>query len=523
MTRLGVALGPHGAPHVHRHDVARPHSLLVARGDAVGPGERRGVGVLVPREPAGKALALVLQVGVEEVDRRRAVAHNPPSMSHTPVRISSPGEDLARVSLWHVKPDELNEKIAQVRARPDDSSLLEANFVVDGWFVDLPDIAHARSPVRLCDEDGETDLVRVPREVLGDVRVDEHVRLFGRLCVEVSGGERACLLEVHTVVRGGRYANATAQRLYQQLCELRHDPVPFPSERPLRIALVAPAHGVADEDFRKALAPVKDRVQLDVHYVSISSTREVAAAIRSAQGHVVAVVRGGGDDLSVFDAPQVLYAMATKTAFRLAGIGHAPDRHLIELAVDHAADVPAMAGGFVRDRITQAETASPAGGDAASRAEVENATLRRQLAAQAQTRAVAEHQLRLEQAQLQSAREALAQARRHLHEAELRHAREARPQVVERLVPILPTESEWPMPDRQEAVDLQARVADLRWRVRTLAVTAVLLVIAATAGWVKFAEVQRRAAAAEAALTARAGPAWPATRHPPADGSPRHR
>lgn len=108
-------------------------------------------------------------------------------------------------------------------------------------------------------------------------------------------------------------------------------------------------------DFLNSLGDIKDQIRIEELQTRFNHTPELLATIDSAQGNVIALIRGGGDanDLIVFDQDEVLQKISELKAYRIAGVGHSPDNNLVNTVVDYSAITPTDAGNHLKEQLMQ--------------------------------------------------------------------------------------------------------------------------------------------------------------------------
>ena len=140
------------------------------------------------------------------------------------------------------------------------------------------------------------------------------------------------------------------------LKSLNHCPNRFPKDNQLvTLTLIYSSSSEArvQDDFLNSLGQWRSSIKINEVRVNLSNATEVAQAIANATDTVLAVIRGGGasNDFKSFNTPEVLQAMSSSKAYRIAGIGHSADNNLIEFVADYAATTPTDGGNHLKSEL----------------------------------------------------------------------------------------------------------------------------------------------------------------------------
>ncbi|PSR25707.1 MAG: hypothetical protein C7B46_20550 [Sulfobacillus benefaciens] len=134
---------------------------------------------------------------------------------------------------------------------------------------------------------------------------------------------------------------------------LPYHPKEWPLEdMPWRIALIGQPQtkGWDDVEVKLAAASALDLQRIPVNIGQVGSIVEGIARANQARVMALLLVRGGGN-VELFDQPAITRALAQSAAYTIAGIGHATDQVMANLAVDYAATTPTDAAGYVLERL----------------------------------------------------------------------------------------------------------------------------------------------------------------------------
>jgi hypothetical protein len=126
---------------------------------------------------------------------------------------------------------------------------------------------------------------------------------------------------------------------------------------PPRVVLLVGTSAQVDQDVRAAVHEHASAYQLIVERVSMLDPVAVAEAVSVPRSDValIAMVRGGGDGLSVFSDRQVCAAVAQTVSVPIvSALGHAGNEPLIQAMVHHAFDTPSLFGTWLKARAVAA-------------------------------------------------------------------------------------------------------------------------------------------------------------------------
>ncbi|HKO18638.1 MAG TPA: exodeoxyribonuclease VII large subunit [Acidobacteriaceae bacterium] len=120
-----------------------------------------------------------------------------------------------------------------------------------------------------------------------------------------------------------------------------------------RVALIVPDGGVAFNDVLKPLGWNSDnRYELSPHRISMSSKEAVISTLRELdrgkEYDVIALVRGGGAGLRLFNDEGIARALVALQTPVVTAIGHEDDKPLIEAVADRAFPTPTAFGNYLQ-------------------------------------------------------------------------------------------------------------------------------------------------------------------------------
>jgi exonuclease VII large subunit len=117
-----------------------------------------------------------------------------------------------------------------------------------------------------------------------------------------------------------------------------------------RIDIIIGKAGIIDTDIKKALKEGVAFYDLQFHRINLSSPAEISGKIKqleAAQATVIAVARGGGENLEVFDKLKTCEAALSSKAIIISAIGHAENVTLFEKIADKKFITPTDLGNYL--------------------------------------------------------------------------------------------------------------------------------------------------------------------------------
>jgi len=208
------------------------------------------------------------------------------------------------------------------------------------------------------------DLV-VPRRLLEvGFHEGQYVSVRGLLGVRCRKFTFAFSISVDQITRAGRAQVETADSESSLSIEMlkilgvKRNQFRLPPEGKISVAVVHSRSSGSEvlDDFCHQFNPRSQKIQIKSIPANVSDSEALAAAISLADGDVIAVIRGGGDqsEISELDTPSVVAAFAKKDAYRVLGIGHARTSTVLDLLCEYSATTPSAAGAHINEVVTRA-------------------------------------------------------------------------------------------------------------------------------------------------------------------------
>jgi hypothetical protein len=208
--------------------------------------------------------------------------------------------------------------------------------------------------------------VRTPSDLRASVPDGRPAVLSGVLVAECTNGRFRLILNV-SGVRG--VESPAAERALRERLELIRSKMAsgkrdvygalrsrLAQGEKVQVVLVTGSESVVRRDVEAALGPVSMLYDLVWEQVNMASPVTVASALQAharSTADVVAVVRGGGAGLEVFNDPQVARAAVSLPCPLVTALGHAVDVSLLDEVADLNLETPTRLGQWLRELAEQ--------------------------------------------------------------------------------------------------------------------------------------------------------------------------
>lgn len=125
-----------------------------------------------------------------------------------------------------------------------------------------------------------------------------------------------------------------------------------------RINMIYGKNGIVDKDVMSALGIAVERYMITETRANFSDPRTVASALAQGDGKndLIALIRGGGSNLEVFDDPVVARQMLMMKTPVITALGHASDVTLAQMLSDKSFTTPTALGHFLAQKIEDLDT-----------------------------------------------------------------------------------------------------------------------------------------------------------------------
>jgi exodeoxyribonuclease VII large subunit len=124
------------------------------------------------------------------------------------------------------------------------------------------------------------------------------------------------------------------------------------NEEPFKVAVIIGVTAIIQNDIKHQLRESIGYYDLTFHKVSLSSETEIALAANRLDKEnydIIAISRGGGENLEVFNSPDLAKKLIELDALLVAAIGHKDDVTLVQKIADKAFITPSEFGQFLND------------------------------------------------------------------------------------------------------------------------------------------------------------------------------
>lgn len=127
-------------------------------------------------------------------------------------------------------------------------------------------------------------------------------------------------------------------------------------QRP-QVALIYGHAGIVSSDVKGAIREAVASYAVNEHRINLAQKQEIIQVIKGLDKtglDLLAIVRGGGSGLDIFNDPEIAQAAIDVAVPFAAAIGHAEDVTLLERVADKKFATPTALGNFLRELVEQA-------------------------------------------------------------------------------------------------------------------------------------------------------------------------
>lgn len=122
-------------------------------------------------------------------------------------------------------------------------------------------------------------------------------------------------------------------------------------DTPLKIVVIIGKTAIIDNDIKTALGAAVAHYSINYVRVSFTSIKDISDCILhydATDVDVICVARGGGDDLAVFEKPELVESILNRKKIIASAIGHADDITLFEKVADKKFAAPTAFGNYLK-------------------------------------------------------------------------------------------------------------------------------------------------------------------------------
>ena len=123
-------------------------------------------------------------------------------------------------------------------------------------------------------------------------------------------------------------------------------------EEPFKIGVIIGKSAIIDNDIKHQMRESIGFYALDFQRINLSSEEEIISTIDRLENEnygLIAVSRGGGDNLEIFNRPAIAEKAANLKSLFITAIGHKDDNTLLQKVADKAFITPTELGQFLND------------------------------------------------------------------------------------------------------------------------------------------------------------------------------
>jgi len=123
-------------------------------------------------------------------------------------------------------------------------------------------------------------------------------------------------------------------------------------EEPFKIGVIIGKTGIIDNDIKHQLRESIGFYDISFHRINLSSEEEIVTALDRLNNEnygLIAVSRGGGDNLDIFNRYSIAERAASLTSLFITAIGHKDDITLLQKVADKSFITPSELGQFLND------------------------------------------------------------------------------------------------------------------------------------------------------------------------------
>ena len=121
----------------------------------------------------------------------------------------------------------------------------------------------------------------------------------------------------------------------------------------VRIDVLVGKTGIIHSDISAQLKDAAGFYDLRFVPINLSQEREIIQAFETQEADIVAIARGGGDRMEIFDSPELAAAAVELSSYFITALGHTQDTPLLQKVADKAFNTPTALGQHLNDLYQQ--------------------------------------------------------------------------------------------------------------------------------------------------------------------------
>jgi exodeoxyribonuclease VII large subunit len=121
------------------------------------------------------------------------------------------------------------------------------------------------------------------------------------------------------------------------------------NDQKVSIKILVGKTGIIHSDIKEQMKSAIGFYDIEFIGINLSSENEIIEALQNTEADVIAIARGGGDRMEIFDRPDIAEAAIELNAYFVTALGHAQDVPLLQKVADKAFTTPTAFGQHLVD------------------------------------------------------------------------------------------------------------------------------------------------------------------------------
>jgi exodeoxyribonuclease VII large subunit len=121
------------------------------------------------------------------------------------------------------------------------------------------------------------------------------------------------------------------------------------NDQKVSIKILVGKAGIIHSDIKEQLKDAIGFYDIEFIGINLSNENEIIEALQNTDADVIAIARGGGDRMEIFDKPNIAEAAINLSAYFVTALGHAQDVPLLQKVADKAFTTPTAFGQHLVD------------------------------------------------------------------------------------------------------------------------------------------------------------------------------
>ena len=120
-------------------------------------------------------------------------------------------------------------------------------------------------------------------------------------------------------------------------------------DQKISIKILVGKTGIIHSDIKEQLKDAIGFYEIEFIGINLSNENEIIEALQNTDADIIAIARGGGDRMEIFDKPDIAEAAIELNAYFVTALGHAQDTPLLQKVADKAFTTPTAFGQHLVD------------------------------------------------------------------------------------------------------------------------------------------------------------------------------